>query len=56
MGMGSSRTSVLDAWARPSPSCTVRAVITTSKPRRANADGGAAADAPAGAGHEGDPA
>ena len=37
MGVGSSRTRVLEAWARPSPSCTVRAVMTTSKPRRASA-------------------
>ena len=37
MGIGSSRTSVLEAWARPSPSCTVRAVMTTSQPRRARA-------------------
>ena len=37
MGSGSSRTSVLDGWARPSPSCTVRAVMSTSKPRRARA-------------------
>jgi hypothetical protein len=37
MGIGSSGTRVLEAWARPSPSCTVRAVITTSKPRRARA-------------------
>ena len=37
MGSGSSGTRVLEAWARPSPSCTVRAVMTTSKPRRARA-------------------
>ena len=37
MGIGSSCTKVLEAWARPSPSCTVRAVMTTSQPRRARA-------------------
>ena len=37
MGIGVSATSTLDEWARPSPSRTVRAVMTTSNPRRARA-------------------
>ncbi len=37
MGSGSSAASTLEGRARPSPSWTVRAVMTTSKPRRASA-------------------
>ena len=37
MGVATSGARTLEGWARPSPSFRVRAVMTTSKPRRASA-------------------
>ena len=55
MGVELSGAVELDGWARPSPSRTVRAVMATSKPRRAERHRPCSAYAAAGAGDQRNP-